>query len=107
MENHDLCTSMPVGDLLPNSEFPTNTIVARDTTMSNSMNTTIILLDSGTLTYNVVTENTELCPLVPTTADFLMSVAANPQKVLIPAFCLVLRLCSVKIYKLYNKILLY
>jgi hypothetical protein len=76
------------GDLLPNSEVPTNTIVSKDTTMSPSMKPTTLLLDSRTLTYIVVTDLTERCPLVPTTADFLMLFAANPQKVLIPAFFL-------------------
>jgi hypothetical protein len=76
------------GDLLPNSEVPMNTIVSKDTTMSPSMKPTTLLLDSGTLTYIVVTDLTERCPLVPTTADFLMLFAANPQKVLIPAFFL-------------------
>jgi hypothetical protein len=56
-------------------------MVAENTTMSPSMRTVALLLDSGTLTYNVVTDAIELSVSMSRTADILRSFPTNPQKV--------------------------
>jgi hypothetical protein len=57
--------------------------------MSPSMGTIALLLDFGTLTYNVVTDFIELCIPISGTTDFLMPFPAYPQKVQFVAFDLI------------------
>jgi hypothetical protein len=105
-ESHQLCPSMTTSELLSCSEIPMNSVVANDTDLSPSVKAAALLPDSKLSTYNFVNNDTELSPSVTTTADFIMPFATDPQKVVISKFLSTFRLCSVKTYELYIKILL-
>jgi hypothetical protein len=106
-ERRELCPSMTTAELLPGSENSYEQYCRQGhTDLSPSVKTAILLPDSKLLTYSVVNDDSELYPSVTTRVDFIMPFATDPQKVVISKFLSVFRLCSVKTYELYNKILL-